>query len=215
MKRLFRRIQRSPLKAFAVSALLLVVLTAAAWKFLIPLGVIALVGIGEGYPPIAMKILGCTVLAMTALGWLASASIAGIALVYVEIDRTRPLASRLGILAVTVLIAGGLSFAVWLHGRDDAAVDAIIRGNIQEYEAAVRWRQAGNLDDDLWLAARWGRLDIVKLLVAMGANPAGSKYGSALAAARENLGQRSDGNRQVIDFLLTNRPPPRSEPKQR
>jgi hypothetical protein len=213
VKRLFRRIQRSPLKAYSISAVSLIILVAVAWRFFIPLAGILLVGIGDGYPSAAMQLIGCIILAAIAPSSLALSSIAMAAFVLVEIDKTRSMIFKLAVLATTFLSVGCLSFAAWLHGRDDAVVDAIISGNIRRYEAAARWRVSGNLDDDLWLAARWGRLDIVKLLVARGASPAKSKYGSSLESARENLGKQPNGNQQVVDFLLTNNPSSGTESK--
>ncbi|MEW6306620.1 MAG: ankyrin repeat domain-containing protein [Verrucomicrobiota bacterium] len=201
---LFRRIERAPLRAYVVSALSWVVFTGVAWKVVLPFGFVWMFGIGDGSGPIWIKLIGGSILAGTMVGWLALTGVMLVSLVLVELDRAKSLACRFGVVAATVMIAAGLSFAVWLRGRDDAVVDAIIKGDIHGYEAAAKWRQGGNLDVDLWLAARWGRYEIVQLLVTKGANPDGSGLGSSAEAARANLSNQPDGNQRVIDFLLTN-----------
>jgi len=91
------------------------------------------------------------------------------------------------------------------HYLENRAYDAVFYGDVELYRRISTQYDQAHLTDDLWLAARWGHLELVKYLLSRGANPNGNLGGegdSILHAARENLGGRPEHNKAVIDCLV-------------
>jgi hypothetical protein len=176
-----------------------------------PLGVILMIGIGDGYPPIGMKVAGAAVLIVGPIGGLILAGSVIAALVLTLRDNRKSLWIRMGVAFFTLLFTSAALFGVWLFRKAGAAKEAIISGNVFDYDEAVRWRFRGNLEDDLWLAASWGRLRMVKHLIEKGARPDAPGRRDIFKAAEENLGKQPNHNEGVIEFLRTNQPA-RSDP---
>jgi ankyrin repeat protein len=102
------------------------------------------------------------------------------------------------------VVFGIAFFANWKRGGEDATIDAIVRGDWNAYQAATKRRSSGNINNDLWLAARWGRKQFVESLLKQGANPNSRLTGStALEAATENLGRQPNGNAEVTRTFKT------------
>lgn len=88
---------------------------------------------------------------------------------------------------------------------ESRAYDAVFYGDVELYQKISTKYDQAHLADDLWLAARWGHLELVKYLLSRGANPNASFGGggnSILQAAHENLGGRPEHNKAVIDCLI-------------
>ncbi len=89
--------------------------------------------------------------------------------------------------------------------RDGAYIDIIVAGDTTAFRKMEPRLTPEKRRDALWLAARWGRLEIVRLLVESGGDPNGRLSGSGstiMEAARENLGKLPDGNDAVVDYLI-------------
>jgi len=203
MKRFWNSIKNRPQRSTAITALLLI-LFGFSLKLLLGVGVILIVGIGDGYPTIGMKAFGAAILLVTALIGLGIGA-AFIASLFCLVSNRTVNSPRKGALIVAVVAILGIAvFFAWKRGGEDAAVDAIIHGDMQAYRAAASRRSKGSIDDDLWLAARWGRAEIVKALLQEGARAnarLGGTGSTVLEAATENLGNQPNGNAEVIGIL--------------
>jgi hypothetical protein len=100
------------------------------------------------------------------------------------------------------------AFGMVISRAEDSATGAIIEGDFNAYQRAVRLRIKGSVDDDLWLAARWGRKEFVEKLLERGANPNARFSGEGTAilkAVEENLGQKTDAETaEIIRILKAN-----------
>lgn len=189
---------------FTAGTALVLIVFGFALRLLIGLGVVLIVGIGDGYPTVGMKIVGVIVLLVTALIALAIGAAFIVSLFCLlstrRVGSPKKAAFVVGVGAILCIAI----FFAWRKGGEGAAIDAIIHGDMKAYRVAVNRRTKGSIDDDLWLAARWGRVEIVKALLNEGANPnarLGGSGSTALEAASENLGNQPNGNAEVIDIL--------------
>ena len=200
MRRFWKTIKRRPLRFATVSSLFLLAFAFEA-KTLIGVGAILIGGIGDGYPSAGMKALGAGVLFVTATIAIVILGTFVVSLYCLAADRDAG-AKRKAMFFVGLAIAFGTAIlSAWIKGGEEAAIDAIIRGDLAAYHAAARRRTNGNINDDLWLAARWGRKQLVESLLKQGANPNSRSGSTVLEAARENLGHRPNDNEEVIAVL--------------
>ena len=84
--------------------------------------------------------------------------------------------------------------------------DAVFKGDLELYKRISTDFDSRKLSDDLWVAARWGHIELVKYLVSRGADPNaqfGGEGSSIVEAAHENLGKKPEGNKEVIDYLTS------------
>jgi hypothetical protein len=203
LKRFWEPIRGRP-QWFTGGTALFLVSFGFALRLLIGLGVSLIAGIGDGYPTFGMKIVGAIVLLLTVLMALGIAIAFIVSLFCLLSDRRLDTARKAPFLfGVGAILSTALFFA-WRKGGEDAALDAIVRGDAEAYRAAVSRRSKGSIDDDLWLAARWGRVEIVRELLSQGAHPnarLGGTGSTVLEAAIENLGNQPNGNAEVIGIL--------------
>lgn len=208
LKRFWESIKSRP-QRFTVATALLLIGFGFALRVLIGLGVTLIAGIGDGYPTFGMKIAGAIVLLLTALMALGIATGFIVSLFCLLSDCKLGAARKvLVVFGVGAILCTTIFFA-WRKGGEDAAIDAIVLGDTEGYRAAVRRRSKGSIDDDLWLAARWGRVEIVKELLNKGANPNARLRGTGstvVEAAIENLGNQPNGNAEVIGILRRSTP---------
>ena len=182
---------------------LLLILFGFSLEFLIGVGSILIFGIGDGYPTIGTKAFGAIILLLTAfIGFGIGATF--IASLFCLISTPTVSSPKKGAVIAGVVVIIGIAVLFARKSGEDAAVEAIIRGDMQAYRAAASRRSKGSIDDDLWLAARWGRVEIVKALLKEGANAnarLGGTGSTVLEAATENLGIQPNANAEVIDIL--------------
>lgn len=104
---------------------------------------------------------------------------------------------------LVVILGLGVSGVSWWW-LDHEREMAIFRGDLVRYRKFSRFVNQRTLDDDLWHSARWGHLHLARHLMERGADPKARLAGngpSILEAARENMGGRPEGNREMIEFL--------------
>jgi len=125
-------------------------------------------------------------------------------------DKTTGMAFKLVFASGLLIMFAGIFCKQWPEVSDrltsDAIFNAIYAGDIDAYEKAVKWRKSGDINDDLWSAARDGQLRMVQHLMAKGANPnarLGGGGDSVLSGAIPNVMDRPDGNKPVIEYLTS------------
>jgi ankyrin repeat protein len=82
--------------------------------------------------------------------------------------------------------------------------NAVFKGNVKRCSVLLSLG-ANDIDSNLWLAARWGHIEIVKLLILKDGDvnyKLGGNGDSILEAALDNLGKKKDSNYDVIKYLL-------------
>jgi hypothetical protein len=120
------------------------------------------------------------------------------------VDKARGSTFKIFFVAGLLIMFAGIYFREWVSNADSHASDAIAAGDIGAYERAVKWRKNGNINDDLYCAARWGKLQMVQYLISKGANPnarLGGNGDSVLSGATPNVLNKSDSNKPVIEYL--------------
>jgi hypothetical protein len=213
VKRLYRRLAKLNLWLHAGLALAGVLVlfaipafpgSSSGFKWLSEVGLVLIFGIGDGYPSMGMKIAGGVVLAFLALATLCTLVLNISFFGRLLFERTTGWRLRAWLFVGVASILAISFFNEWVSNCDEFATDAILKGNIESYERAARWRRKGDLNDDLFFAARVGQLKMVEYLIAKGANP-NAKFGgnrdSVLAGAIPNVMNRADSNTPVIEYL--------------
>ncbi len=108
--------------------------------------------------------------------------------------------ARFWLVVILGIGVSGLSWG-WLDHEREMAV---FRGDLVRYRQFSRFVNREALNEDLWHAARWGHVHLVRHLIERGADPKARLAGNGptiLEAARENLGGRPEGNRETIECL--------------
>ena len=215
-KQLFRKLLRLNLWLHAGISVLVVVLLFAlpvppsaggfsnVFVWLLTLGCVFLFGIGHGHPSLVMKLFGGAILVFLAVAVAFSIAMIGSLFVRLLTDQTRSRIFRTAFsVGVLTLLLLGFARGMFLD-FDELASNAIFKGDLQAYERAARWRQKGDIDRDLYGAARWGQLELVKYFLEKGANPNAKLGGygdSILSGAIPNVLNKPDHNLPVVDYL--------------
>jgi hypothetical protein len=178
--------------------------SSTGFKWLCGLGAVLIFGIGDGYPPLGMKITGGIILALLASVTLSILLLNFCFFVRLAVERTTSWRIRTCLCAGAVSILALSFFVTWVSNCEEIASNAIMTGNIKSYEQAARWRHKVDINGDLYSAARWGQLRMVEYLLSKGADPNAKMGGngeSILAGAIPNVLKRTDGNTPVIEYL--------------
>ena len=161
-------------------------------------------GIGDGHPSLMDKTIGVLLLVLFAAIALYIAYLTIVLFVRLSLDKTRSKVFRAVFIVNLLLVVAANILAMWTSNAESRVHNAIYIGDIAAYENALKWCKAGNIDDDLWCAARDGQLQMVQYLISKGANPnakLGGNGDSVLAGADPNVMNRPDGNKPVIEYL--------------
>jgi hypothetical protein len=113
------------------------------------------------------------------------------------------IANRGFVLVILLVVLGYDVFVLSEHYSESRHFDIVKNGDIERYKRISARYEPQILNDDLWTAARWGRIDMLKYLLSRGADPNADydRKGSILDAARENLTERPGKNRETVEFL--------------
>jgi hypothetical protein len=174
------------------------------FTYLYGAGMILIFGIGDGYPTPGMKILGWIILAILALAILCTLIVNFTFFFRLFLERTKSWHLKVCLFSGVISILALSFFMAWVSDCEEIASNAIIAGNIRLYERAARWRHKGDINDDLYCAARWGQLGMVEYLLSKGADPnakLGSSGDSVLSGASQNVLNKSNGNTPVVQYL--------------
>jgi hypothetical protein len=192
------------LHAFLVIAMMYVLVGLNGYRILLAVPFLLIHGTGDGYPPIEWKTLGVALIIVSSILILLIAGFAIWLFARLFTDKTRSLTFKILFVCSLLIIFFGIYFKEWISNANDRVYDAIFTGNISAYENAIKWRKNGNINDDLYCAARDGQLQMVKYLISKGANPnakLGGSGDSVLAGAIPNVLNKPDGNKPVIEYL--------------
>jgi hypothetical protein len=190
--------------AFLVIAMMYVLVGLGGYHILLAVPFVLIHGTGDGYPPIEWKALGVILIIVFSIVILLIAGFIIWLFVRLFTDKTKGFVFRICLGCSLLVILSGIYFQDWISYADHRIGDAIITGNINAYESAVKWRKNGNMNDDLYFAARCGQLQMVQYLIAKGADPNAKLGGygdSVLAGAIPNVLNKPDGNKPVVEYL--------------
>ena len=161
-------------------------------------------GIGDGHPSTEMKLFGGFLTVLSAVFVLFVIWLTVTLFTRLIKDKARSVGFKFVFIIGMLIIFSGIIFKGWTSNAESRVHNAIYIGDIAAYENALKWRKAGNIDDDLWCAARDGQLQMVQYLISKGANPnakLGGNGDSVLAGANPNVMNRPDGNKPVTEYL--------------
>jgi hypothetical protein len=219
IKGLFQVINKHSSRLAILSSLGLV-LFYYSWRFCLGSALIFIIGIGDGYPTPGMMVIGWVILISYGTIML-SVAVGFIASIYFLLRDVRiPRQKKTYLLGGITCWFYVAAFGGWIARADDAAKTAIMEGDFHAYQRAAKRRLNGNINDDLWLSARWGRKEFVEALLKRGADPNarfGGSGSSIMEAAAENLADSSTNVSEVIRLLVahgaTNQRPQFTNPR--
>ena len=203
---IFRKLSKLNLwlHAFLTIATLYLLVGMDGYQILLGAPLILIHGTGDGYPPIEWKALGMILILLFAILILLVACLVISLFARLFTDKTRSLAFKISFVCSLLIIFSGIYFKEWISNADDRVYGAIFTGNISAYENAIKWRKNGNINDDLYWAARNGQLQMVQYLISKGADPnakLGGNGDSVLSGAIPNVMNKPDGNKLVVEYL--------------
>ena len=174
------------------------------YQYLIILPFALIHGLEDGYPSPEMKMFGIVLAVFFSLLILTVAWAIISLFARIITDQTKNYVFKTIFAASLLIIFSQMLFTQRIAQSGSRVTSAVFKGDIRAYEAAVKWRKSGNIDEDLYCAARGGQLQMVEYLISKGANPnakLGGNGDSVLSGAIPNVMNKPDGNKLVVEYL--------------